>query len=58
MGALLGSHLQHAHHFVVFVGENVAMPDVTTGPVKEHANFGDLVRKCRDNVLLIREKES
>jgi hypothetical protein len=26
------------------------MPDVTTGLVKEHANLGDLVRKCRDNV--------
>jgi hypothetical protein len=50
--------MQHTHHLVIFVGENVAMPNVTTGLVKEHANFGDLVRKCRDNVLLIREKES
>ena len=50
--------MQYAHHFVIFVGEKVTMPDVTAGLVKEHANLGDLLWKCRDNVLLIREKES
>ena len=58
LGGLLRTNMQHTHHFVILVGENVTMPHVTAGLVKEHANLGDLARKCNDNVLLIREKES
>jgi hypothetical protein len=45
------ANVQHAHHLMVLMGEDVAMPHVAAGLVEGHLDAGDLTRQSRDHVL-------
>ena len=46
-----GPYVHDAHHLVVFVREDVAVPDVASGLVERHLDARDLVGQRRDHVL-------
>ena len=43
--------MQYAHHLVVFVGQDVAVPDVAARFVKMHFDAGNLPGQGRNHVL-------
>ena len=43
--------MKHAHHLVILMREDVAVPDVAAGLVEVSLDAGDLIRQSRDHVL-------
>ncbi len=44
-------HVHHAHHLVIFMREDVAVPDVASGFVEGRLDAGYLAGQCRDHIL-------
>ena len=44
-------HFEHTHHLVVFMRDNVTVPDVTAKLVKFGSDLGDLIGQGRDDIL-------
>ena len=43
--------MQHAHHLVILVGQDVAVPHIAAWLIKGCLDAGDLTRQRRDHVL-------
>ena len=43
--------MQHTHHLVIFVREDMAMPDIASGLVECRLDLRDLAGQCRDHIF-------
>ena len=42
--------MERPHHLVIFVREDMAVPDVATGFIESHLDAGNFTRYCHDYV--------